>query len=223
MKQQVTRRIFAQGTMAATATGVLGAAASALGQQESGKRLIIGVACSPRKGMTTATGMDVALKAAAAVDSRIETKLVDLGGLTVNGWSPTPTEDDFTKLLPLFKADNLAGLIIGSPVYFRTMSSLCKAFLERLGALRQPKLLLSGKVAGALAVGAMRNGGQEEVISEIHNAMLCHEATLVGGKAGAFQGATLWNAQGDDITKDEFGIETAQKLGARVAEEILKA
>lgn len=220
MKEHVSRRSFTKGAMMATA-GVLASTANAVAQGTEGKRLIIGVACSPRKGMTTATGVETALKAAIAVDSRIETKLLDLGGLTVNGWSPKPAEDDFSKLLPIFKSDNLAGLIIGSPVYFRSMSALCKAFIERLGALREPNLLLSKKIVGALAVGAMRNGGQEQVINEIQNTMLCHEATIVGGKAGAFQGATLWNMQGDDITKDEFGMETARKLGARVAEEIL--
>jgi multimeric flavodoxin WrbA len=222
MDNQVTRRGLTKSAMIAATAGVLGASATAQAQKSDGKRLIIGVACSPRKGMTTTTGVEEALKAASAVDPRVETKLLDLGGLTVNGWSPTPVEDDFSELLPIFKSENLAGLIIGSPVYFRTMSALCKAFIERLGALRKPKLLLSGKVAGALAVGSMRHGGQEHVINEIQNAMLCHEATIVGGKAGAFQGAALWNTDKDDITKDEFGMDSARKLGIRVAEAALR-
>ena len=41
---------------------------------------------------------------------------------------------------------------------------------------------------------------------------------VVGGKPGAHQGATLWNTYSDDITKDEFGITSAMKLGERVAE-----
>ena len=52
--------------------------------------------------------------------------------------------------------------------------------------------------------------------------MLCHEAMSVGGKPRAHQGATLWNAYKDDILKDEFGIESAKRLGARVAEAAVK-
>ena len=98
------------------------------------------------------------------------------------------------------------------------MSSLCAAFLERLGVLRQPELLLAGKAVGVLSVGAYRNGGQELAIQQIQTAMLCHEAVIVGGKPGAHQGATLWNAYKNDIMKDEFGIDSAKKLGIRVAE-----
>ena len=125
-------------------------------------------------------------------------------------------------LLPKFQDPSLGGLIIGSPSYFRSMSSLCKAFLERLAVLRSPRLLLADKPVGALSVGAYRNGGQELVIQQIQTAMLCHEVVIVGGKPGAHQGATLWNAYKDDITKDEFGIDTAKKLGIRVAEAALR-
>ena len=81
--------------------------------------------------------------------------------------------------------------------------------------------MLADTVVGALSVGAYRNGGQELVIQQIQTTMLCHEVLLVGGKPGAHQGATLWNNQGDDITKDEFGIASAKKLGTRVAEAAL--
>ena len=184
--------------------------------------LIIGVSCSPRKGKTTATSVQVALDAAKGVDSRITIKLIDLGGKAIAGWKPPVAgqtiEDDFDLLLPSFKAPNLGGIIIGTPVYFRNISSLCAAFLERLSALRQPTMQLAGKIVGALSVGAYRNGGQELAIQQIQTAMLCHQAVIVGGKPDAFQGATLWNNYQDDIFKDEFGIKTAQQLGTQVAE-----
>lgn len=189
---------------------------------------ILGVSCSPRKGKTTATSVKVALDAAKEVDPRIEVELIDLGGKDIAGWSggAKPDEgqevlDDFQLILPSFKAPDLGGIIIGSPSYFRSMSSLCKAFLERLAVLRSPKLLLADKAVGVLAVGAYRNGGQELVIEQIQTAMLCHEVMIVGGKPGAHQGATLWNAYNDDIMKDAFGIESAKKLGVRVAEAAL--
>jgi multimeric flavodoxin WrbA len=128
--------------------------------------------------------------------------------------------DDFQLILPSFKAPDIGGIIIGSPSHFRSMSSLCKAFLERLAVLRSRKLLLSDKTVGVLAVGAYRNGGEELVIERIQAAMLCHEVVVVGGKPSAHQGATLWNAY--NTAKDEFGITTAKQLGIRVAEAVLR-
>ena len=191
---------------------------------ESKPLTILGIACSPRKGKTTATSVKVALDAAAQVHSGIKIDLIDLGGLTFSGWNGTGKfeEDDFTRvILPKLRDPELGGLIIGSPVYFRNKSSLCMALFERLAVLRKPKFLLADKVVGALSVGAYRNGGQEMVIQQIHTAMLCHEVVLVGGKPSAHQGATLWNAYKDDITKDKFGLTTARQLGTRVAEAVL--
>ena len=187
---------------------------------------IIGVSCSPREGKTTATSIKAALDAAAKVDSRIQTELIDLGGLEISGSlggstsadAQQPKDDFDLMVLPRLRDPVPDGLIIGSPSYFRTMSSLCKAFLERIAVLRSPKLLLTDKPVGVLSVGAYRNGGQELVIEQIQTAMLCHEVMVVGGKPSAHQGATLWNAYKDDIMKDEFGIESAKRLGVRVAE-----
>lgn len=229
MGSQMTRREFV--TTVGAATGVAAAAGTAAASTPDGstKTLVVGVACSPRKGKTTATAVRMALDAAKEVDSRVETELIDLGGMDIRGWTggSKPDEsqsasDDFEALLPTLRNPNLGGLIIGSPVYFRTMSSLCKAFLERLAVLRKPTLLLADRPVGVLSVGAYRNGGQELVIEQIQAAMLCHEVVVVGGKPRAHQGATLWNAYDDDITKDEFGIDTARKLGIRVAEAALR-
>ncbi|HEV58991.1 MAG TPA: flavodoxin family protein [Phycisphaerales bacterium] len=222
-KGPMDRRMFVRQGLA------MGAGMAAAGsRRRDGKVLILGVSCSPRKGKTTATSVRVALDAAKAVDPLIEVDLIDLGGLEIGGWQggAKPTEapvlnDDFDGLLPKFHDPALGGLIIGSPTYFRSMSALCKAFLERLAPLRSPKLLLADKPVGALSVGAYRNGGQELVIQEIQTAMLCHEVMAVGGKPSAHQGATLWNAYNDDIMKDEFGVKSAQLLGARVAEAAL--
>ena len=221
------RRNFISKSLAAGAAATL--ASGAVDAAQSGSVKIVGVSCSPRKGKTTATAVKVALDAAKAVDSRIKTELIDLGGMEIAGWSSgakpgeaKETMDDFQLILPYFKAPDLGGIIIGSPSYFRSMSSLCKAFLERLAVLRSPKLLLADVPTGVLAVGAYRNGGQELVIEQVQSVMLCHEVMIVGGKPGAHQGATLWNAYNDDIARDEFGIATAKHLGIRVAEAALR-
>jgi len=222
------RRKFLATTV--TAGTVMSMASTPVSAQDEKRIRIVGVACSPRKGKTTATGVQVALEAAAAVDARIQTELIDLGGLQIAGSmggassanSQQPEDDFDLYVLPKLKDPLPDGLIIGSPCYFRSLSAVCKAFLERLQALRSPKLLLTDKPLGALSVGAYRNGGQELVIQEIQTAMLCHEVMVVGGKPRAHQGATLWNAYKDDIMKDEFGIDTAKRLGIRVAEAALK-
>ena len=214
----MNRRKFFTTSIAAGAAATLASTTAKAVDKKSVK--ILGVSCSPRKGKTTATAVQAALNAAKEVDPRIEVELIDLGGMQIAGSSGTSSQpsDDFDKILPALKDPVPDGLIIGSPSYFRTMSALCKAFLERLAVLRKPDLLLADTPVGVVAVGAYRNGGQELVIEQIQAAMLCHEAVIVGGKPGAHQGATLWNAYNDDITKDEFGMATAKQLGVRVAE-----
>ena len=218
----MNRRKFFTTSIAAGAAATLASTTAKAADKKSLK--ILGVSCSPRKGKTTATAVQAALNAAKEVDPRIEVELIDLGGMQIAGSSGTSSQpsDDFDKILPKLKDPVPDGLIIGSPSYFRAMSALCKAFLERLAVLRKPDLLLADTPVGVLAVGAYRNGGQELVIEQIQAAMLCHEAVIVGGKPGAHQGATLWNAYNDDITKDEFGMATAKQLGTRVAEAALR-
>jgi len=215
----VTRRNFlATAGVAALATGLAPGAEEA----PQGKAIkIIGVACSPRKGMTTAKAVQAALDAAKGVDPRVEIELIDLGGLNLAGYSPKPPPDDFTAILPKLQDPALAGLILGSPCYFRSMSSLCKAFIERCAALREPKMLLANKPVGVVAVGAFRNGGQELAIAQIQAAMLCFGMIAVGGNPPAFQGATVLSAK-DDISADELGLDTARKLGAHVADMALR-
>ena len=223
----MNRRKFMTKTLAA---GAAVSISSAPANASNGKPVkILGISCSPRKGKTTATAIKASLDAAKKVDRRIEVELIDLGGLEILGWSggAKSTEgrqstDGFDLILPKLRDPNVGGWIIGSPSYFRSMSALCKVFLERCAVLRKPKLLLADTVVGVLSVGAFRNGGQELVIEQIQSVLLCHEMMIVGGKPGAHQGATLWNAYKDDITKDEFGMDTARKLGIRVAEAVLR-
>ena len=232
MTTDLTRRRFMEAAGAAIVTGTATTTTPAQAAARSRDKTvrIVGISCSPRKGKTTATAVNIALDAAKAVDPRVKVELLDLGGMEISGWTggakPTdaklPKDDFDLQVLPKLRNPLPDGLIIGSPSYFRSMSALCKAFLERLAVLRKPTLMLADKPVGVLAVGAYRNGGQELVISQVQAAMLCHEVMLVGGKPKAHQGATLWNAYNDDITKDEFGIATARQLGIRVAEVALK-
>ena len=221
MKANVTRRHF----LAATSTAALAATtASALAAEAGGSAKplkILGVSCSPRKGMTTTKAVQTALDAAKAVDPRIQTELIDLGELNIAGYSPKPPQDDFTGILPKLQDPAVAGLIIGSPSYFRGISALCKAFIERCAPLREPTMVLADKPVGVVAVGQFRNGGQELVIEQIQAAMLCFGMVPVGGHAPAFQGATLLSAK-DSIAQDDLGLKTAAQLGKHVGEAAIK-
>ncbi|HET6442197.1 MAG TPA: flavodoxin family protein [Phycisphaerae bacterium] len=220
MSSDMTRRVFL-GTVGATAlaasTGQ--AVAADADTPKSGTLKILGIACSPRPGKTTAAAVKVALDAAEAVGPAIETELVELAGMNIPVFDPAaPGSADFEKVAAKLTDPKVAGILVGTPVYFGSMSSLCKAFLDRFIALRKDNFALANKVAGVVAVGGMRNGGQELTIQTVQAALLAQEMILVGdGRPTAHRGATLWN-QGDDISKDELGLSTARNLGRRVAE-----
>lgn len=222
MSNDLSRRHILGVAAAAVAAGV---ATNASGQDagEKGKAIkIVGVCCSPRKGKTTAAALQVALDAARAVNPAIEVELVELAGMKIDGnLAVVPAEpgqeDDFPKVAEKLGDPRVAGIIVGTPVYFGNMSSLCKAFLDRCMFFRKT-FGLSGKVGGALAVGGVRNGGQELTVQSVIASLLCQEMVIVGdGRPTAHQGATLLNTK-DDISGDEFGQGTAKNLGRRVAE-----
>lgn len=221
MNTELTRREFVGGAAAAALACVLATPVAQAAEAGGPALKILGIACSPRKGMTTAKAVQAALDAAKGVDPRIKVELIDLGGLSIAGWSPTPPQDDFAAILPKLQDPAVAGLILGSPSYFRSLSALCKAFIERCAPLREPKMLLDGKPVGVVATGAFRNGGQELVIEQIQTAMLCFGMIPVGGRPPAFQGGTVLSTK-DDISGDELGLSTARNTGLRVADLALK-
>ncbi len=221
MNTNVTRRNFlSAGGAAALATAATSALAAEPGAPAKPVKLL-GVSCSPRKGMGTAKAVQAALDAARAVDPRIETELVDLGGLNIAPWSPKPPEDDMVGILRKFQDPSLGGVIIGSPCYFRSLSGLAKCFLERLAPLRDPKLVLADRPFGVVAVGGTRNGGHELVIQQIQAILLCFGMIPVGGHAPPSPGGTLLSAN-DTVAQDELGLKTAAQLGKHVAEVALK-
>lgn len=229
MARNVSRRKFLSAGAGIAAAGVAtGAGRKGLAQasQEARKLKIVAVACSPRVGKTTAQALQICLDAAAAVDpDRIEVELIELAGLKIPahvavGLPLEPGEkDDFPLVAEKLGAANVVGILVGSPVYFCNMSALCKAFLDRCFSFRARKFALSNRVAGVVAVGGVRNGGQELTIQSIQAALMCQEMLVVGdGRPRAHTGATLWNSGNDDISTDEFGVGTAKNLGRRVAE-----
>jgi multimeric flavodoxin WrbA len=166
------------------------------------------------------------LEAAKAVaEDQIGVELIELADLEIPGGPAAgiplkPGQaDDFPQVAAKLVDRAVAGIIVGTPVYFGSMTYLCKAFLDRCIALRMRQFALADKVAGVVAVGGVRNGGQELTIQGVQAALLCQEMLLVSdGRPTCHWGATLFNSGKDDISQDEFGVATAKNLGRRVAQ-----
>ena len=187
---------------------------------------IIGINCSPRKGQTTQKSLEACLKAVHNESGEIKTDIIEIADLDVRGCLgcdycrkrlKCKQEDDFNSLIPVLSDEEVAGIIIATPVYLGMMTSQCKAFLDRTVVLARNGSLLRNKVGGVLAVGGVRNGGQELTIQAVQAAMFCHDMVCVGGgtKAAHF-GAALVSNEHKGIECDEIGIETARDIGRRV-------
>lgn len=227
----ITRRNFVKSSVAAgaAAASVVAAAGPESTAPADGRIKIVALSCSPRKGKTTAASLGVCLQAAREVSNTIETELIELADFRINGnlaagvSTQAGEQDDFPKLIPRLADPKVRGILIGTPVYFGNMSSLCKAFLDRAIVLWQDNFALGNKVAGVLAVGGTRNGGQEVTIQSVQVSLFCQEMILVGnGRPGPRLGATVWSGAEGGVLKDEYGMTTAKALGRRVAEVALR-
>ena len=193
---------------------------------------IVGISCSPRKGKTTRTSLDNCIRAITENFPEIQTGIIDLVGMDLRGCIACghcmknlecSQEDDFNDIIPVLQDPDLGGLIVATPVYLGTMSSQCKAFLDRTVMFRRNGFLFRDIVGGVIAVGGFRNGGQEAAILHVHSAMLVHDMILVGdGKPGSHFGGTMWSGHPDGIENDEPGLKTVENLGRRVAQVALK-
>jgi multimeric flavodoxin WrbA len=133
--------------------------------------------------------------------------------------------DKMDEIYPkLIEAD---GIILGSPVYFGTVTSQTKAFMDRCRPLVRAGMLLRSKVGGAIAVGGIRHGGQEKTISAIIDYFLLVGILPVGLQSTLEFGAcgVAWRAGKikEDFWDFEFqdrkmtAFEEARELGKLVA------
>ncbi|HZK18037.1 MAG TPA: flavodoxin family protein [Clostridia bacterium] len=109
------------------------------------------------------------------------------------------------------------GVLLGSPVYFGTISAQLKAFWDKTRILRKEKALLN-VVGGALVNGATRFGGQESALRAIHEIMLT-QGMIVAGSGyhsddAGYQGACAQKP----VSDDGDGLYRARVLGKRVLE-----
>lgn len=189
------------------------------------KDLIIGLNGSPDKNGNTVALLRSALEACSERGAR--TELIHcreaLQGMKnqfcINCQSPCqakcaagkPLENAFELLA---RAD---GMIIGSPVYFGTVSGQLKAFWDKSRSLRTRKLLLNVP-GGAVTVGASQYGGQETALRAIHDMMLVQGMIIVGDGHFEDDCGHLGAMANKPAAEDEYGLQRARILGKRVLE-----
>ncbi len=194
---------------------------------------IIGIAGSPRRGKSSKFLLErcfAALEAEATeLGQTIATEIIDLAGMKFNGCVACDfckkdlqcsQKDDFQPMLEKFADPDLVGIVVSTPVYMGSMTAQTKAFLDRTVAHRRNGFLFKDKLGGVITVGGSRNGGQELTIQGVHAAMMIHDMIIVGD-GGHFGGIT-WGNHPDGYEGDIIGLDTALKLGERMAQVALK-
>ncbi len=108
----------------------------------------------------------------------------------------------------LLEAD---GIIVGSPVYFGSMSAEVKKMFDVSVSIRRQ---LKNKVGAAFTTAGHHTGGKETTILSILQAMLIHQMIIVGDPitVGGHYGAACIGKPNDKA------LQEAEALGKRVAE-----
>lgn len=175
---------------------------------------ILGIVCSPRAGGNTEILVREALEYA---KEEGEVELLTLSGKEImpcihcelcydNG--ECYIKDDMVEIYQsLLEAE---GIIVGSPVYFWSISAQAKLIIDRTYALRYPTQRLKGKVGGAIAVAGRR--GQLEALTIINNFFLGQ------GMISAGLGVDGRGSKKGEIRDDFRAINNTKKMVKRMIE-----
>lgn len=174
---------------------------------------------SPRKQGNTYTLLQVALQE--LEKQGFETELIQVGDRNIhgciacgmcrkNGNNRCVFDDDVVNeaIAKMVEAD---GVLLGSPVYFATLSAQMKAFIDRVGYVTRPERLLKRKVCAAVV--SQRRDGAISAFNSINNLFTISEAIVVG--------ANYWNVGlgkgAGDVIHDQEGIDTIKNLADNMA------
>jgi len=187
--------------------------------------LIVGLNGSPQKEGNTVNMINAALEAASRMGA--ETRVLHITDAIkgaahpfCNNCSPVcegvcARGNNLGEAFDLLrKAD---GIIIGSPVYFGTVSAQLKGFWDKSRVLRKEKALVN-VVGGAVSVGASRFGGQETTVRALQDMMLVQGMTIIGDGYIEDDAGHLGACAQKPSSEDSFGLERAAVMGRRVAE-----
>jgi len=178
---------------------------------------VIAIVGSPRKNGNTELLTAHTLKAIA--EEGLDTELIRLADLEIKPCNACmlcqkeekcSIEDD---LFPIYlKMKEADGIILASPVYYGSASSLIKALMERAGYLsRWNGEPFQGKVGGPLVVA--RRAGKNFTFAQL---------TLWFQILGFFiPGSTYWNVavgrEKGEVLRDEEGLKAAWNFGKNMA------
>ena len=189
---------------------------------------IVGVSGSPRKGATQYCVREALL--AATEISGISTEFIDLKAKEIHpcihcnrcikerlDYCPTFSDDMRDYYDIILHSD---GFILGSPVYQMNVTAQIQSFINRLRPLGHyiTKGHWATKVGGAIAVGGMRNGGQETTLESLNNFFLCTGMIVVSGGIFAYNGAAVWSNDKKEqgAKEDSEGMDSVRVIGRRV-------
>lgn len=175
---------------------------------------ILGIVCSPRKEGNTEFLVKEALNVARKAGADVELlKIAEMDIAPCDGCQSCKKigkckiKDDMDNVYG--KLQGASGIIIGTPVYFWSVSGQAKVLMDRTYALRFPEWKLKGKIAGAIAVGAHK--GHQTALSTLNNFFLAHGMQVIGlGVAG-------YGTEKGDVKKDKRAIKEARILGEKMA------
>lgn len=109
------------------------------------------------------------------------------------------------------------GLLIGSPVYFGTVTGELKAFWDKTRCLRGKNALLNVP-GGAVAVGASRFGGQEGTLRAIQDMMFVQGMTIVGDGQREHDCGHYGVAAQRPAMEDQYALERIIIMAKRIYE-----
>lgn len=181
---------------------------------------VIGVNGSPRKKGNTVIAIQTVFNE--LQKEGIETELIHIGENPVSGCTDCgickETKDGFCSIDSdgfngyLKKIYSAEGLIIGSPVYFGSVTPQVKAFIDRAGySARAGGFLLKRKVCASVA--AVRRQGAVDTLNQINNLFILNQAIMPF--------SSYWNfgigREKGEIRDDEEGMKTFKVLGENMA------
>lgn len=171
---------------------------------------ILGISCSPRAKGNTEILVREALAGA-------EEEGADVEFLTLSSKDVEPCnhcgscyekgecciQDDMQEIYPkLLEAD---GIIIGTPVYFWTVTAQAKILMDRTYALRYSTMRLKDKIGGAIAVAGRR--GQLTTLATINTFFLGQ------GMIPASLGVDAYGSKVAEVKNDKRALAGAKRLG----------
>ena len=194
---------------------------------------IIGISGSPRKNGNTETLVREALMGATEIGN-VKTSFFSLAGKNIahckgclaceKKHTICKVRDDFPDFFSAYM--NADGIIIGSPVYHLSITSVLKAAIDRLGqsmfSVYRGKMPRLCKVGGIITQGNSIYGGQEFALQFVINSFILENCVVVSGDSPQSKlgvpASTHADSTPGNIKKNEAAMNMSRSLGKRVTE-----